>query len=51
MCSCAGGANAYSKLPVCREEQELTLVDLEISGLTSGHSGVEIDKGRANSNL
>ena len=51
MCSCAGGANAYSKLPVSREEQELTLVDLEISGLASGHSGVEIDKGRANSNV
>lgn len=51
MCSCAGGANAYSKLPVSRENQELTLVELEISGLTSGHSGVEIDKGRANSNV
>ena len=51
MCSCAGGANAYSKLPVQRESLELTLVELEISGLTSGHSGVEIDKGRANSNV
>ena len=51
MCSCAGGANAYSRLPVSREERELTPVELEISGLASGHSGVEIDKGRANSNV
>lgn len=51
MCSCAGGANAYSKLPVRREELALTQVELEISGLTSGHSGVEIDKGRGNSNI
>lgn len=51
MCSCAGGANAYSKLPVRRKELALTQVELEISGLTSGHSGVEIDKGRGNSNI
>lgn len=51
MCSCAGGANAYSRIPVQRENAELELVELEISGLTSGHSGVEIDKGRANSNV
>ena len=51
MCSCAGGANAYSTLAMTREEAELELVELEISGLTSGHSGVEIDKGRANSNV
>ena len=51
MCSCAGGANAYSTLPITRESVELELVELEISGLTSGHSGVEIDKGRANSNV
>ncbi len=51
MCSCAGGANAYSRIPVQRENAELELIELEISGLTSGHSGVEIDKGRANSNV
>lgn len=51
MCSCAGGANAYSRIPVQRENAELEMVELEISGLTSGHSGVEIDKGRANSNV
>ena len=51
MCSCAGGANAYSRIPVQRENAELELIELEISGLASGHSGVEIDKGRANSNV
>lgn len=50
MCSCAGGVNARSKVPVARESVIGTLVDISIKGLTSGHSGVEIDKGRANSN-
>ena len=43
MCSCAGGANAYSTIPVDREEVKLQLVELSIGGLASGHSGVEID--------
>ena len=51
MCSCAGGANAYSRIPVQRENAELELVELGIAGRTSGQSGVEIDKGRANSNV
>lgn len=51
MCSCAGGANAYSTIPVQREESALQLVELTVSGLASGHSGVEIDKGRANANV
>lgn len=51
MCSCAGGANAYSTVPVERETKKLVQIALEISGLKSGHSGVEIDKGRANSNV
>lgn len=51
MCSCAGGLTANSVLPVKREKKKLQLVKIEISGLTSGHSGVEIDKGRANSNV
>ena len=51
MCSCAGGANAYTTLPVKRERAELELLELSIGGLKSGHSGVEIDKGRANSNV
>lgn len=51
MCSCAGGANARSKLPVARENVTGKIVDIWIKGLSGGHSGVEIDKGRANSNV
>ncbi len=51
MCGCAGGVNAYSTIPVTRETASFQLLELDISGLTSGHSGVEIDKGRANSNI
>lgn len=51
MCSCAGGANAYSTVPVYREAKELQLVEVSIGGLASGHSGVEIHKGRANANV
>lgn len=51
MCSCAGGINARSRVPVARETISGTLVDISIKGLTSGHSGVEIDKGRANANV
>lgn len=48
--SCAGGVTATCHLPVSRVEADGTKVILKISGLTGGHSGVEIDKGRANSN-
>lgn len=51
MCSCAGGVNVRSTVPVAREAVSGTLVDISIKGLASGHSGVEIDKGRANSNV
>ncbi len=51
MCSCAGGANANSTIPIEREMKEMALLEIKISGLKSGHSGVEIDKGRANSNV
>ena len=48
--SCAGGVAATCHLPVGRKEVSGTVVSLKISGLTGGHSGVEIDKGRANAN-
>lgn len=51
MCSCAGGVNVYSNLPVEKEKVHLKQAVIEISGLVSGHSGVEIDKGRANANV
>lgn len=51
MCSCAGGVNVRSRVPIVREEISGIKIKIVIKGLTSGHSGVEIDKGRANSNV
>lgn len=51
MCSCAGGATVRSTLPVARESLALRQITVDITGLRSGHSGVEIDKGRANANV
>lgn len=46
--SCAGGISTTGHLPIQKEEKEGFKVTLSISGLLGGHSGVEIDKGRAN---
>ena len=46
--SCAGGARANVRLPLASEVCSLPTVVLELTGLTGGHSGTEIDKGRAN---
>lgn len=46
--SCAGGIRVNAKLPLEREEASGIVVDINLSGLMGGHSGVEIDKGRAN---
>ncbi len=51
LASCAGGSTAVTKLPVWREEKKGTLYQVKLSGLTGGHSGAEIDKGRGNSNI
>ncbi|MCC8182785.1 MAG: M20/M25/M40 family metallo-hydrolase [Clostridiales bacterium] len=48
LASCAGGCRADCLLPVERTEAEGQLCALTLSGLTGGHSGTEIDKGRAN---
>ena len=48
--SCAGGTCATCHLPVEYEEAGGIEATLKIDGLTGGHSGVEIDKGRANAN-
>lgn len=48
--SCAGGVRTNCHLPLCREEAEGLLVTLTVGKLKGGHSGVEIDKGRANAN-
>ena len=48
--SCAGGCCVACRLPVRRETAEGVQITLKVGGLTGGHSGVEIDKGRANAN-
>ena len=47
---CAGGMRVDCKLPVKRETVVGALCEVFIGGLTGGHSGAEIHKGRANSN-
>lgn len=50
--SCAGGVTAASHIPVSFiPAADKTLVSINISGLLGGHSGVEIDKNRANANI
>jgi len=46
--SCAGGTRANCAIPVSREPFDGQTFRLAIEGLRGGHSGVEIDKGRAN---
>lgn len=46
--SCAGGATVHSDIPIVREKVTGDVITFGISGLAGGHSGVEIDKGRAN---
>lgn len=47
---CAGGCTADITLPVIREKRKGFLAQITIDGLKGGHSGAEIDKGRANAN-
>lgn len=49
--SCAGGSDFKAVLPIERRTVKGTKATIEISGLTGGHSGVEIDKGRVNANI
>lgn len=49
--SCAGGANAYVTIPTERKNEEGIVFEITVDGLKGGHSGVEIDKGRGNSNI
>ena len=50
--SCAGGVTAASHIPVSFiPAADKTLMSINISGLLGGHSGVEIDKNRANANI
>lgn len=49
--SCAGGCTATCVLPVARAPFDGTALCVSVEGLTGGHSGTEIDKGRANANM
>lgn len=49
--SCAGGLSFQSSLPVVRETKKGILYEVCVSGLQGGHSGQEINRGRANANL
>lgn len=46
--SCAGGVTAVCHMDCHWQERTGIHVNLTVSGLLGGHSGVEIDKGRAN---
>ena len=49
--SCAGGASANVSIGLTSAPCALACARLTVSGLIGGHSGQEIDKGRANANL
>ena len=48
--SCAGGARGTIRLPVSRRPVYGPCVRLTVEGLRGGHSGIEIDRNRANAN-
>ena len=50
-CGCAGGAHVLAQFPLNSNTEELYCAELNISGLIGGHSGNEIHKNRANSNI
>ena len=49
--SCAGGTTSTIAMPFVTAPAAGDLYRLEVSGLTGGHSGLEIHKGRANANV
>lgn len=49
--SCAGGASAHVSVALAAAPCALAGAKLTITGLIGGHSGQEIDKGRANADL
>lgn len=48
--SCAGGATVECVLPFKTEPINAQIIEMKLDGFAGGHSGVEINKGRANSN-
>lgn len=49
--SCAGGATVSCSIPMMWSIKKGLRVTVKIHGLRGGHSGTEIDKGRANANV
>ncbi len=49
--SCAGGARAEIDIPLKKININGSCFKITVDGLIGGHSGVEIDKGRLNSNI
>jgi len=49
--SCAGGLRQDLEMPVRREARAGVLFKITVGGLEGGHSGTEIDKGRANASI
>ena len=49
--SCAGGATVTIKVPLTRRGAQGKRYRLTVEGLVGGHSGVEINKGRANASI
>ena len=49
--SCAGGCRADVLLPAVYETRQGCRYEITVDGLIGGHSGAEIDKGRANANV
>lgn len=49
LAGCAGGGSAKVRLPAERAGSPWERVTLQVTGLTGGHSGTEINKGRASS--
>ena len=51
LASCAGGCSSRVTLKLDKNKVTGTKLSITLSGLTGGHSGVEIDKGRGNANV
>lgn len=49
--SCAGGREYEMIIPIERKSVCSTQISLSLSGLSGGHSGVEINKGRVNADI
>lgn len=50
---CAGGLKTYTHIPVKyqKQQEDLDSYSIMIAGLNGGHSGIDINKGRANANV